>query len=261
MPQKNQPHDRQEIFVAGIVGIGPQGIRRAPEPLFNGFECSSWAMRGFCSEMLFHGNQLFLRWDGQQGFNARGHQAGGAYFRPRSIIYQTPLRSCMSSTFSDLPGESSRGLQRSTLSRRSATICYQPPLLTELRLMVRAFPASSDHSIPEPLGFPLLVFRNHITRHDQVSIILALPLAKLGHQPERAGLVDSCISMGRTRGRTPSLKRTESYAIGHFPHNRRLPWPSIIQYSLPSPVALRQWPWLGNIMLILILPKHGPQEI
>jgi len=38
MPQEDQAHDRQEIFVACIVGICTQGFRRAPEPLFNGFD-------------------------------------------------------------------------------------------------------------------------------------------------------------------------------------------------------------------------------
>jgi hypothetical protein len=38
MAQKNQSHDRQEIFVAGVVGVGPQGVRRTPEPFFNGFD-------------------------------------------------------------------------------------------------------------------------------------------------------------------------------------------------------------------------------
>lgn len=36
--QEDQAHDRQEVFVAGVVGVGPQGVRRAPEPLFNGFD-------------------------------------------------------------------------------------------------------------------------------------------------------------------------------------------------------------------------------
>ena len=36
LPQKNQAHDRQEILVAGIVGVGPQGVCRTPEPFFNG---------------------------------------------------------------------------------------------------------------------------------------------------------------------------------------------------------------------------------
>ena len=35
MTQKHQPHDRQEVFITGIVGIGPQSIRSVPQPLFN----------------------------------------------------------------------------------------------------------------------------------------------------------------------------------------------------------------------------------
>ncbi len=34
--QKHQPHHRQEVLVAGVVGIGPQRIRRVPQPSFNG---------------------------------------------------------------------------------------------------------------------------------------------------------------------------------------------------------------------------------
>ena len=35
--QENQAHDRQEVFVAGVVGTGAERVRRAPEASFNGF--------------------------------------------------------------------------------------------------------------------------------------------------------------------------------------------------------------------------------
>jgi hypothetical protein len=38
MPQENEPHYRQEILVAGIVGIGPQGVGRGPKAFLNGFD-------------------------------------------------------------------------------------------------------------------------------------------------------------------------------------------------------------------------------
>jgi len=38
MPQKNQTHHWQEILVACVIGIRPQGVRRAPEAFFNGFD-------------------------------------------------------------------------------------------------------------------------------------------------------------------------------------------------------------------------------
>jgi len=34
MTQEHQTHDRQEIFVAGVVGTGPQQISRPPESFF-----------------------------------------------------------------------------------------------------------------------------------------------------------------------------------------------------------------------------------
>ena len=38
MAQEDQPHDGHEVFVAGVVGIGAQGIRRGPEAFFYGFD-------------------------------------------------------------------------------------------------------------------------------------------------------------------------------------------------------------------------------
>ena len=38
MAQEDQPHDRQEVFVAGVLGVGPQGVGRAPEAHLDGFE-------------------------------------------------------------------------------------------------------------------------------------------------------------------------------------------------------------------------------
>ncbi len=38
MAQEDQAHDRQELFVAGVVGVGAQGVCGAPEALFDGFE-------------------------------------------------------------------------------------------------------------------------------------------------------------------------------------------------------------------------------
>ena len=35
--QEDQPHDRQKILVAGVVGVSPQCVRRFPEPFFDGF--------------------------------------------------------------------------------------------------------------------------------------------------------------------------------------------------------------------------------
>jgi hypothetical protein len=35
VPEEDQAHDRQEIFIAGVVGIGPQGIRGTPKSALN----------------------------------------------------------------------------------------------------------------------------------------------------------------------------------------------------------------------------------
>ena len=35
--QEDKTHDRHEVFVAGIVGIGTQRIRSVPKVFFNGF--------------------------------------------------------------------------------------------------------------------------------------------------------------------------------------------------------------------------------
>lgn len=48
LPQKNQAHDRQEILVAGIVGVGPQGVSRTPEPFFNGIHMFELGQRRIC---------------------------------------------------------------------------------------------------------------------------------------------------------------------------------------------------------------------
>jgi len=37
VPQENKSHNRQEVFITGVVGIGAQIVRTAPEPFFNGF--------------------------------------------------------------------------------------------------------------------------------------------------------------------------------------------------------------------------------
>jgi hypothetical protein len=36
--QEDPAHDGQEIFVAGVVGIGAQGVRRGPEAALDGFD-------------------------------------------------------------------------------------------------------------------------------------------------------------------------------------------------------------------------------
>jgi hypothetical protein len=38
MPQEDEAHHRQEILVAGVVGIGPQSVRRRPEAFLNGLD-------------------------------------------------------------------------------------------------------------------------------------------------------------------------------------------------------------------------------
>ena len=37
MAQKHQTHDRQEVFVAGVIGIGAQVISGTSEAFFDGF--------------------------------------------------------------------------------------------------------------------------------------------------------------------------------------------------------------------------------
>jgi hypothetical protein len=36
--QKDQAHDGQEILVAGVVGVGAQGVGCGPEPALDGFD-------------------------------------------------------------------------------------------------------------------------------------------------------------------------------------------------------------------------------
>ena len=35
VPKEDQPHDREEVLVAGEIGVGPQVIRAGPEPFLN----------------------------------------------------------------------------------------------------------------------------------------------------------------------------------------------------------------------------------
>lgn len=38
MAQEDESHDRHEILIAGIVGIGAESVRCVPKSLFNGFD-------------------------------------------------------------------------------------------------------------------------------------------------------------------------------------------------------------------------------
>ena len=47
MPQEHQAHDRQEVFITGVVGVGAQIIGSAPEACFNGFDVFELRHGGF----------------------------------------------------------------------------------------------------------------------------------------------------------------------------------------------------------------------
>ena len=51
MTQEHQSHNRQKVFVAGIIRVGAQRIRRTPKPLFNRFDmfqlCHTHSVRVF----------------------------------------------------------------------------------------------------------------------------------------------------------------------------------------------------------------------
>ena len=36
--QEDQPHHGQEVFIAGVLGVGPQGVGSAPKPAFDGLD-------------------------------------------------------------------------------------------------------------------------------------------------------------------------------------------------------------------------------
>ena len=38
VPEENKAHNGKEVLVAGVVGVRAQGVRGAPEPLFDGFD-------------------------------------------------------------------------------------------------------------------------------------------------------------------------------------------------------------------------------
>lgn len=47
--EEHQAHYRQEVFIAGVVGVGAQVIGGAPEPCFNGLDVFELGNIGFGS--------------------------------------------------------------------------------------------------------------------------------------------------------------------------------------------------------------------
>ena len=74
MTQKHQPHDRQEVLIAGIVGIGPQSIRSVPQPLFNCLDMFKLSQSYPQLRRLFN--------DTYRGFSVRCRESRSSSFHP-----------------------------------------------------------------------------------------------------------------------------------------------------------------------------------
>ena len=51
--QEDQAHDGQEVLVAGVVGVGAQGVRRTPKAIFDGFDMFELGHAAFFSLYVF----------------------------------------------------------------------------------------------------------------------------------------------------------------------------------------------------------------
>lgn len=47
--QEDRTHHRQEVFIAGVVGISPQRVSRGPETPFDGFDMFELGHGSSCS--------------------------------------------------------------------------------------------------------------------------------------------------------------------------------------------------------------------